>query len=39
MIGLSAQDTNIQHIFAQAQATMEWPWPCTLLRMFLRRTR
>lgn len=28
MIGLSAQDTNIQDIFAEAQATMQWPWPC-----------
>jgi SIR2-like domain len=27
MIGLSAQDTNIQHVFAEAQARMEWPWP------------
>jgi hypothetical protein len=29
MIGLSAQDTNIQDIFADAEATMQWPWPCT----------
>ncbi len=27
MIGLSAQDTNIQHVFADAQARMAWPWP------------
>ena len=27
MIGLSAQDTNIQDIFAAAQARMQWPWP------------
>jgi len=27
MIGLSAQDTNIQHTFAAAQARMAWPWP------------
>lgn len=27
MIGLSAQDTNIQHMFADAQARMAWPWP------------
>lgn len=27
MIGLSAQDHNIQDIFSQAQATMRWPWP------------
>lgn len=28
MIGLSAQDTNIQHVFAEAKSTMPWPWPC-----------
>jgi hypothetical protein len=28
MIGLSAQDTNIQNIFAAAEATMPWTWPC-----------
>lgn len=27
MIGLSAQDTDIQDIFARAQAVMQWPWP------------
>lgn len=27
MIGLSAQDGNIQGVFASAQARMEWPWP------------
>jgi hypothetical protein len=27
MIGLSAQDSNIQGVFAKAQARMEWPWP------------
>jgi hypothetical protein len=27
MIGLSAQDANIQAIFAKAQDTMEWIWP------------
>ena len=29
MIGLSAQDSNIQGVFAKAQATMTWPWPST----------
>jgi SIR2-like domain len=27
MMGLSAQDANIQAIFAQAEARMAWPWP------------
>jgi len=27
MVGLSAQDANIQAIFAKAEATMAWPWP------------
>jgi len=27
MIGLSAQDPNIQDIFSEAKARMEWPWP------------
>jgi len=27
MIGLSAQDANIQDIFAEAKAAMTWPWP------------
>ncbi|MEC5293002.1 SIR2 family protein [Aurantimonas sp. C2-6-R+9] len=27
MLGLSAQDSNIQALFADAQATMAWPWP------------
>ena len=27
MIGLSAQDANIQAVFAAAQAQMPWPWP------------
>jgi hypothetical protein len=27
MIGLSAQDENIQQVFAQAKADMNWPWP------------
>src|SRR3546814_10773745 len=27
MLGLSAQDSNIQNLFAEAQATMAWPWP------------
>lgn len=27
MVGLSAQDSNIQGLFAQAQTRMEWPWP------------
>jgi hypothetical protein len=28
MIGLSSQDSNIQHIFAEGQARMPWLWPC-----------
>lgn len=27
MIGLSAQDENIQQVFAQAKADMKWSWP------------
>ena len=27
MLGLSAQDSNIQGLFAAAQVTMAWPWP------------
>ncbi|MDE1918782.1 MAG: SIR2 family protein [Sphingomonadales bacterium] len=27
MLGLSAQDSNIQGLFAAAQATLAWPWP------------
>ena len=27
MMGLSVQDANIQTIFAQAEASMPWPWP------------
>ncbi|HEV7774966.1 MAG TPA: SIR2 family protein [Conexibacter sp.] len=27
MIGLSAQDPNIQDIFYEAKARMQWPWP------------
>jgi hypothetical protein len=27
MVGLSAQDANIQAIFAEAEARMAWPWP------------
>jgi hypothetical protein len=27
MIGLSAQDENIQRVFAQARADMQWSWP------------
>lgn len=27
MMGLSAQDANIQAIFAEAEARMPWPWP------------
>jgi SIR2-like domain len=27
MMGLSAQDANIQAIFAEAEAQMGWPWP------------
>jgi hypothetical protein len=30
MIGLSAQDANIQHIFALAQERMQWQWPGSL---------
>jgi hypothetical protein len=29
MVGLSAQDSNIQGIFAAAEARMNWPWPDT----------
>lgn len=28
MIGLSAQDSNIQGLFAEARALMPWQWPC-----------
>lgn len=28
MVGMSAQDSNIQDIFARAKATMPWKWPC-----------
>jgi hypothetical protein len=28
MIGLSAQDSNIQGLFAAARALMPWNWPC-----------
>jgi hypothetical protein len=28
MIGLSAQDSNIQDLFAAANALMTWNWPC-----------
>jgi hypothetical protein len=28
MIGLSAQDSNIQDVFAEARALMTWNWPC-----------
>jgi hypothetical protein len=28
MIGLSAQDSNIQHIFSAARNLMPWEWPC-----------
>jgi hypothetical protein len=28
MIGLSAQDSNIQNLFAEACALMTWNWPC-----------
>jgi hypothetical protein len=28
MIGLSAQDVNIQFLFANARALMQWDWPC-----------
>lgn len=27
MMGLSAQDSNIQAFFAAAEAVMQWPWP------------
>jgi hypothetical protein len=27
MVGLSAQDENIQQLFAQADATLKWKWP------------
>jgi hypothetical protein len=27
MMGLSAQDPNIQAAFAESEATMNWPWP------------
>ncbi|MEZ6030324.1 MAG: SIR2 family protein [Hyphomonadaceae bacterium] len=27
MMGMSAQDANIQGVFAQASANMTWPWP------------
>jgi hypothetical protein len=27
MVGLSAQDANIQAVFAEAEESMEWPWP------------
>lgn len=30
MIGLSAQDENLQQIFAQAEADMKWSWPADL---------
>jgi hypothetical protein len=29
MIGLSAQDANIQNIFGTAKNRMQWPWPCS----------
>jgi hypothetical protein len=29
MVGMSAQDANIQGVFAQASANMNWPWPST----------
>jgi hypothetical protein len=29
MLGLSAQDANIQGIFSAAEARMTWPWPVT----------
>lgn len=28
MVGLSAQDSNIQQIFSRATNTMPWVWPC-----------
>lgn len=27
MLGLSAQDANIQHVFAEAAKQLSWPWP------------
>jgi hypothetical protein len=27
MVGLSAQDSNIQGIFAEAESSVQWPWP------------
>lgn len=27
MLGLSAQDSNIQNLFAEAEAVIAWPWP------------
>jgi hypothetical protein len=29
MIGLSAQDSNIQDLFAEGEALMPWVWPCS----------
>ena len=29
MIGLSAQDTDIQHVFLKAKSLMPWTWPTT----------
>ncbi len=29
MIGLSAQDSNIQDLFAEGEALMTWAWPCS----------
>jgi hypothetical protein len=26
-MGLSAQDPNIQSVFAEAESTLNWPWP------------
>lgn len=28
MVGLSAQDVNIQYLFGEARALMAWTWPC-----------
>jgi SIR2-like domain len=28
MVGLSAQDVNIQFLFGEARAVMAWEWPC-----------
>jgi SIR2-like domain len=28
MVGLSAQDVNIQYLFGEARALMQWGWPC-----------